>query len=152
MIEKFSHTKLPYLPKVLRVAKALPLQLHPVYYRHAFLEHLTNPKYRTRTLRVNPITETPQTSLAPTINPKSPLSTEFEAFCGPKPLDIIDRLMELPSLQVFLPQVKKLESDDQTLKYIVKRMLEASDEVIRKTNDALMQLPKEAFDPLLALA
>jgi hypothetical protein len=28
--EKFNHTKLPYLPKVLSIAKALPLQLHPV--------------------------------------------------------------------------------------------------------------------------
>lgn len=28
--EQFSHTKLPYLPKILSIAKALPLQLHPV--------------------------------------------------------------------------------------------------------------------------
>jgi mannose-6-phosphate isomerase len=28
--QKFNHTKLPYLPKVLSIAKALPLQLHPV--------------------------------------------------------------------------------------------------------------------------
>jgi mannose-6-phosphate isomerase len=28
--EKFNHTMLPYLPKVLSIAKALPLQLHPV--------------------------------------------------------------------------------------------------------------------------
>jgi mannose-6-phosphate isomerase len=27
---KFNHTQLPYLPKVLSIAKALPLQLHPV--------------------------------------------------------------------------------------------------------------------------
>jgi mannose-6-phosphate isomerase len=27
---RFNHTKLPYLPKVLSIAKALPLQLHPV--------------------------------------------------------------------------------------------------------------------------
>jgi mannose-6-phosphate isomerase class I len=32
--EKFNHTKLPYLPKVLSIAKALPLQLHPVGYSH----------------------------------------------------------------------------------------------------------------------
>jgi mannose-6-phosphate isomerase len=30
VIKKFGHTKLPYLPKVLSIAKALPLQLHPV--------------------------------------------------------------------------------------------------------------------------
>lgn len=32
IIKKFGHTKLPYLPKVLSIAKALPLQLHPVGY------------------------------------------------------------------------------------------------------------------------
>jgi mannose-6-phosphate isomerase len=31
VIKKFGHTKLPYLPKVLSISKALPLQLHPVY-------------------------------------------------------------------------------------------------------------------------
>lgn len=30
VMKKFGHTKLPYLPKVLSIAKALPLQLHPV--------------------------------------------------------------------------------------------------------------------------
>lgn len=30
VVDKFNHTKLPYLPKVLSIAKALPLQLHPV--------------------------------------------------------------------------------------------------------------------------
>ena len=30
VINKFGHTQLPYLPKVLSIAKALPLQVHPV--------------------------------------------------------------------------------------------------------------------------
>lgn len=30
VISKFGHTNLPYLPKVLSIDKALPLQLHPV--------------------------------------------------------------------------------------------------------------------------
>jgi mannose-6-phosphate isomerase len=29
-VRKFNHSKIPYLPKVLSIAKALPLQLHPV--------------------------------------------------------------------------------------------------------------------------
>ena len=29
-VDKFKHTKIPFLPKVLSIAKALPLQLHPV--------------------------------------------------------------------------------------------------------------------------
>lgn len=36
VIGKFNHTKLPYLPKVLSIAKALPLQLHPVCVRASF--------------------------------------------------------------------------------------------------------------------
>lgn len=71
--------------------------------------------------------------------------SDFEAFCGFKPLDDIKKLMALPPLQVFLPQVKKPEFDDQTLKHVVKAMLSASDEAILKTNDALLQLPKESF-------
>lgn len=69
-VTEIKYTKLPYLSKVLSAAKALPLHLHPVCYRHAFLEHLTSPKYRTRTLRVNSIAEIPRTSLIPTTNPK----------------------------------------------------------------------------------
>jgi mannose-6-phosphate isomerase len=70
---------------------------------------------------------------------------DFEAFCGFKPLKDIAKLMDLPPLQAFLPQVKKPDFDDQTLKHVVKAMLEASDEAIVKTNDALMKLPKDSF-------
>jgi mannose-6-phosphate isomerase len=70
---------------------------------------------------------------------------DFEAFCGFKPLADIQKLMDLPPLQAFLPQVKKPDFDDQTLKHVVKSMLMASDEAIAKTNDALLQLPKDSF-------
>lgn len=30
VVNKFNHTSIPFLPKVLSIAKALPLQLHPV--------------------------------------------------------------------------------------------------------------------------
>lgn len=53
--------------------------------------------------------------------------------------------MKLPPLQAFMPQIRKPDFDDQMLKYVVKSMLEASDEAIEKINDALMKLPKEAF-------
>lgn len=70
---------------------------------------------------------------------------DFEAFCGFKPLKHIQRLMQLAPLQTFLPQVKKPDFDDQTLKHVVKAMLEASEDTVRKTNDALMDLPKDSF-------
>jgi mannose-6-phosphate isomerase len=70
---------------------------------------------------------------------------DFEAFCGFKPLKDIERLLQLPPLQPFLPEVKKPDFDDQTLKHVVKTMLLASPEAIKKTNNALLQLPKSDF-------
>jgi mannose-6-phosphate isomerase len=70
---------------------------------------------------------------------------DFEAFCGFKALKDIQRLMELPPLQAFLPEIRKPDFDDQTLKHVVKAMLSASEDAVRKTNDALLELPKEKF-------
>jgi mannose-6-phosphate isomerase len=70
---------------------------------------------------------------------------DFEAFCGFKPLKDIEGLLQLPPLQAFFPPVKKPEFDDQSLKHVVKAMLEASEDAVRKTNDALMEIPKEKF-------
>jgi len=70
---------------------------------------------------------------------------DFEAFCGFKPLKDINRLLQLPPLKAFLPEVKKPDFDDQMLKHVVKAMLTASEDTVRKTNDALMNLPKDSF-------
>lgn len=70
---------------------------------------------------------------------------DFEAFCGFKPLKDIQSLLSLEPLQQFLPEVKKPDFDDQMLKHVVKAMLEASEDTVRKTNDALTKLPKESF-------
>ncbi|KAF1836869.1 mannose-6-phosphate isomerase [Decorospora gaudefroyi] len=127
--KKFNHTKLPYLPKVLSIAKALPLQLHP------------NKELASRLHSKNPDQFTD-----PNHKPEIALALgDFEAFCGFKALKDIHRLMQLPPLQPFLPEVKKPDFDDQTLKHVVKAMLTASDDTVRKTNDSLMQLPKEKF-------
>lgn len=53
--------------------------------------------------------------------------------------------MKLAPLQPFLPQVKKPDFDDQTLKHVVEAMLKASEDAVQKTNEALMELPKDAF-------
>ncbi|PSN61124.1 mannose-6-phosphate isomerase [Corynespora cassiicola Philippines] len=129
VIQKFNHTKLPYLPKVLSIAKALPLQLHPNKDLASKL-HNRNPSQFTD----------------PNHKPEIALALgDFEAFCGFKPLKDIERLLQLPPLQAFLPKVKKPNFDDQSLKHVVKAMLEASDDAIAKTNEALMQLPRDDF-------
>jgi mannose-6-phosphate isomerase len=70
---------------------------------------------------------------------------DFEAFCGFKPLKDVERLLQLEPLKKFLPEVKKPEFDNQNLKYVVQTMLKASEETVRTTNDALMELPKDSF-------
>jgi mannose-6-phosphate isomerase len=144
--EKFNHTKLPYLPKVLSIAKALPLQLHPVSNSKIDLTYHTNSLIQNKDLASKLHQKNPDQFTDPNHKPEIALALgDFEAFCGFKPLKDIERLLQLPPLQAFLPQVKKPDFDDQTLKHVVKSMLEASEDAVRKTNDALMNLPKEKF-------
>ncbi|KAF2107246.1 mannose-6-phosphate isomeras-like protein [Lophiotrema nucula] len=127
--KRFNHNKIPYLPKVLSIAKALPLQLHPNKDMAAKLHsrdpsQFTDPNHK------------PEIALA---------LSDFEAFCGFKPLKEIAALLDLEPLQQFLPTVKKPNFDDQVLKHVVKAMLSASDETIKSVNDALLKLPRESF-------
>ncbi|KAF2130716.1 mannose-6-phosphate isomeras-like protein [Dothidotthia symphoricarpi CBS 119687] len=129
VVDAFGHTNLPYLPKVLSIAKALPLQLHPNKDLAAKL-HKKNPDQFTD----------------PNHKPEIALALgDFEAFVGFKPLADIKQLLQLAPLQSFLPPVQKPEFDDQTLKHVVQSMLEASEDTVRKTNDALLALPKSSF-------
>ncbi|CAI6252766.1 unnamed protein product [Periconia digitata] len=129
VIQKFGHKNLPFLPKVLSIAKALPLQLHPNKALSAKL-HEKNP---------NQFTD-------PNHKPEIALALgDFEAFCGFKPLEDIKRILELAPLQAFLPDIKKPDFDDQSLKHVVRTMLLASADAVKKTTDALLELPKEQF-------
>ncbi|KAF2016988.1 mannose-6-phosphate isomerase [Aaosphaeria arxii CBS 175.79] len=129
VIKKFNHAKLPYLPKVLSIAKALPLQLHP-----------------NKKLAAELHSRDPSSFTDPNHKPEIALALgDFEAFCGFKPLASIEKLLQLEPLKQFLPSIKTPEFDDQTLKHIVKTMLLASPETIKKVNHDLLQLPKDAF-------
>ncbi|KAK4963853.1 hypothetical protein LTR66_012617 [Elasticomyces elasticus] len=128
-MKKFGHTKLPYLPKVLSISKALPLQLHPNKEMAAKLHK-----------------ETPQDFTDPNHKPEIALALgTFEAFCGFKPLRSIATLMELEPLKQFLPDVKKPELDDQGVKHIVHSMLTADDDTIASCVTALEKLSPDTF-------
>ncbi|KAF2141256.1 uncharacterized protein K452DRAFT_271956 [Aplosporella prunicola CBS 121167] len=128
-LQKFGHTKLPYLPKVLSIAKALPLQLHPN-------KDLASELHK----------KDPSNFTDPNHKPEIALAlTKFEAFCGFKPLADIEELLKLEPLQHFLPVIKKANFDNQVLKAVVKNMLEASEDDVKKTEQALAKLPKDAF-------
>ncbi|TID24278.1 mannose-6-phosphate isomerase [Venturia nashicola] len=129
ILNKFGHKDLPFLPKVLSIAKALPLQLHPNKELAAKLHardpnNFTDPNHK------------PEIALA--LGP-------FEAFCGFKPLVDIDRLLDLEPLRQFRPMVRKPAFDDQSVKHVVKAMLTASDEAIQSCGEQLQKIPKENF-------
>lgn len=129
VIKKFGHTKLPYLPKVLSIAKALPLQLHP-----------------NKDLASKLHEKDPSNFTDPNHKPEIALAlTKFEAFCGFKPVAQIEKLMALEPLKKFLPSVSKPKFDDQTIKAIVKAMLTAEEKDIGSTVEALQKMDKASF-------
>ncbi|KAK8183881.1 RmlC-like cupin domain-containing protein [Phyllosticta citribraziliensis] len=129
VLSKFGHSNLPFLPKVLSIAKALPLQLHPNKELAAKLHekepsHFTDPNHK------------PEIAIA--LSP-------FEAFTGFKHLADIEALLRLEPLQQFLPKGHKGPFTDQTLKAVVEKMLKASEDTVKRTEEALSALPGSAY-------
>ncbi|KAF4976593.1 hypothetical protein FZEAL_6771 [Fusarium zealandicum] len=130
---KFGHTKLPYLPKVLSIAKALPLQVHP------------NKEFSSKKHKEDPDSFTdgnhkPEIALA---------LTEFEAFCGFKPVEAIVDVLRHKPLRHFLVAGGATVADEKLsqegLRQVVKAILKSSDEDIKKAFQAIRELPDSAF-------
>lgn len=128
-LNKFGHSKLPYLPKVLSISKALPLQLHP------------NKEVSARLHK-----EQPDDFTDPNHKPEIALALgKFEAFCGFKPLQDIVELLKIEPLQRFVPDQKVDNLNDSQLKEVVRNMLNASDETVKAVYTALTTLPTSQF-------
>lgn len=70
---------------------------------------------------------------------------KFEVFAGWKPNNDIESLFNtLEPLKRFLPD-QHARFDNETLKGICQSILEASDDVIRETQEELGKVPKESF-------
>lgn len=131
VINKFGYTKLPFLPKVLSIAKALPLQVHPNKEFSAKM-HADHP---------NDFTD-------PNHKPEIALAlSEFEAFYGFKPLDAITELLQLDPLKPFMVMGGAASTDftNESLRQLVQTMLEADDSTIKKVYRELRELPKSTF-------
>ncbi|KAK2932661.1 Mannose-6-phosphate isomerase [Fusarium oxysporum f. sp. vasinfectum] len=133
---KFGHSKLPYLPKVLSIAKALPLQVHP------------NKEFSSKKHKEDPGSFTdgnhkPEIALA---------LSEFEAFCGFKPVEAIVDILRQKPLRHFLVAGGATVADEKLsqegLKQVVKTILTSSDEDIKKAFQAIRELPDSAFTGL----
>ncbi|KAI6088362.1 mannose-6-phosphate isomerase [Hypoxylon rubiginosum] len=125
VIEKFD-SQLPYLPKILSIAKALPLQLHPNKELATKLhekdpENFTDPNHK------------PEIAVA---------LSKFEVFAGFKPLDKIAPVFKLKALQQFNPE----QSDkwtDETLRSVTRTLLKSDLEMVKKVQTELSKTPRD---------
>lgn len=127
ILERFGHSDLVFLPKVLSIAKALPLQLHPN-------KELSSKLHK----------EDPKNFTDPNHKPEIALALgDFEAFVGFKPLAEIEKLLHMEPLKKFI--INGGEFDDRSLKKTVHAILTADDDVIAETGAALKKLDPSVF-------
>ncbi|KIX02250.1 mannose-6-phosphate isomerase, class I [Rhinocladiella mackenziei CBS 650.93] len=133
-LDKFG-SDLPFLPKILSIAKALPLQIHP---NIKLAEELHN--------------ENPEKFTDPNHKPEIAVAlSKFEAFVGFKPLDEIKDLLALEPLEQFLPSPSKTKAksdphfSDATLRHVIKAMLNASEQQTRTVLNKLHTISPQKF-------
>ena len=127
-MEKFGGV-LPFLPKILSIAKALTLQIHPDKDLAARL-HAKNPDQFTDA------NHKPEIAIA--LGP-------FEVFAGWKPTPDIQALFDvLPPLQKWLPN-KNVHFNNETLKSVTQTILKASDADIKECQEQLAEIPREKY-------
>jgi mannose-6-phosphate isomerase len=117
--------QLPFLPKILSIAKALPLQIHPNKELAAKLhkkdpENFTDPNHK------------PEIAVA---------LSKFETFAGFKPLDKIEPVFKLEPLHQFVPSGTD-KWTDSTLKEVCRSILKADEATIQKAQDGLSKVSK----------
>ncbi|KAI9717080.1 MAG: hypothetical protein M1812_005015 [Candelaria pacifica] len=121
--------KLPFLPKILSIDKALPLQIHPDKDLAARLHEQDPDNY-------------PDDNHKPEI---AVALSKFETFVGWKTLEDIQALFDVVEpLQLFLPD-RHTRFNDDILRSVCQAMLEASDETIANTQKKMMAIPKDSY-------
>ncbi|KAJ6441617.1 hexose-6-phosphate isomerase [Purpureocillium lavendulum] len=123
--------QLPFLPKILSIAKALPLQVHP---NKKLSEHLHR--------------DHPDQYTDPNHKPEIAVAlSRFEVFAGWKPINIISALFNTPKLRQFVPENTQYWSDE-TLREVVRRVLKADDKTIRKLQDDVAHMSERYLEEL----
>ena len=117
--------QLPFLPKILSIAKALPLQLHP------------NKELATKLHK-----EDPDNFTDPNHKPEIAVAlSKFEVFAGFKPLSQIEPLFKLNPLKQFGGDTGEAWTDEM-LRSITRKMLETDLDTVARTQYELSQLSK----------
>ncbi|RYO96735.1 hypothetical protein DL765_011505 [Monosporascus sp. GIB2] len=126
IIEKFG-AQLPYLPKILSIAKALPLQIHPNKELASKLhqkdpENFTDPNHK------------PEIALA---------LGKFEVFAGFKPLSHIEPLFKLEPLRQFVPSEQQGQWTNETLRNVARNLIKADLDTVKKVQAELSKVPRD---------
>ncbi|KAE9375383.1 mannose-6-phosphate isomerase [Stipitochalara longipes BDJ] len=129
ILNKFG-VDLPYLPKILSIAKALPLQIHPHKELAAKL-HKKDPE------KFGDANHKPEIAVA---------LGKFEVFVGWKPLSEIEQLFaSIPVLKSRFATSSQTHFNGETLKQVVSKILSASDDEIIEVYKTLKNTPTKDF-------
>ncbi|TPX17623.1 uncharacterized protein E0L32_012068 [Thyridium curvatum] len=125
VIEKYD-AQVPFLPKILSIQKALPLQIHPN-------KELASKLHK----------ENPEKFTDPNHKPEIAVAlSNFELFAGFKPLDEIAPVFTLlPELAQFVPSGQQSDPNswtDDTLRQVTRAILKADEPAIKAAQDALL--------------
>lgn len=116
--------QLPYLPKILSIAKALPLQLHP-----------------NKDLAAKLHAKDPDSFTDPNHKPEIAVAlSKFEVFAGFKPLAQIEPLFQLAPLRPFVPAGQSGAWTDKTLREVTRGMLKADLATVERAQTELSGL------------
>lgn len=116
--------QLPFLPKILSIAKALPLQIHP------------NKELATKLHKKDP-----ENFTDPNHKPEIAVAlSKFEVFAGFKPLSEIQPIFGLQALKSFVPKNTGDKWTDKTLREVTRSLLLADEETTRRTENAIAEL------------
>ncbi|ORY61033.1 RmlC-like cupin domain-containing protein [Pseudomassariella vexata] len=116
--------QLPFLPKILSISKALPLQLHP-----------------NKALATKLHEEDPGNFTDPNHKPEIAVALgKFEVFAGFKPLGEIQSLFALQPLKRFDPSPGKW--DDETLRNVTRELMKAEFSTVKEVQTQLSQLSR----------
>ncbi|KAK6952575.1 hypothetical protein Daesc_004865 [Daldinia eschscholtzii] len=125
VIEKLGG-QLPYLPKILSIAKALPLQLHP-----------------NKELAKKLHEKDPSNFTDPNHKPEIAVAlSKFEVFAGFKPLEQIAPLFQLEPLRQFNPEQPD-KWTDETLRTVTRNLLKSDFDTVKKVQTELAKIPRD---------
>lgn len=121
--------QLPFLPKILSIAKALPLQLHP------------NKELATKLHKQDPDQFTD-----PNHKPEIAVALSFfEVFAGFKPLADIQSIFTLSALSPYLPAEPVEKWTNETLREVTRKLLKADEASVKSIEKNLLSTPRSAL-------